>query len=263
MKIESKKNNQLKLGDMLRFWRKHCRISQMDLALDVGVSSRHLSFVETEKSQPSRELVVSIGQALRLPYRQQNMLLVAAGYAPLFKESPLDGDALKFVGQALRRLLKNHNPYPALVINNRYEILLHNSGYEQFICSFLGSKAIQKFDNALTLFYAEDGLKPFVKNWQVVAPMLLSRVKEEAVSLQDKELLTMVTEIADSHFAFFKHEQLNYGLPMLTLELEKDGLLGRFFTTIATIGTPLDLTTQEVRLEMLYPADEATQSLFS
>ena len=262
MKFNTLTPKTTQVGDILRFWRHQKRISQMDLAMDIGISTRHLSFLENGKSQPSKEMVLYLGQALQLPYRQQNSLLLAAGFAPQFKEQNLDSDELQVVHQALQQLLKNHDPLPALVINSRYDILMHNTGYESFIAALLGEHVLSEYSNALELFFAEDGLKPLIKNWQVAAPMLYTRVCEEAFSTQDPWLLDWVNSVDFDMPAEGLGQVMNYGLPMFTLEISINGQRGRFFTTIATIGTPLDLTTQEIRLEMLYPADAATQRLF-
>ncbi|WP_223789444.1 helix-turn-helix transcriptional regulator [Marinicella meishanensis] len=251
------------VGSQLKFWRQQKNKSQLELALDVGISTRHLSFVENGKSQPSREMVLYLGQALQLPYRQQNSLLVAAGYAPQFKEQNLDSDALQVVKQSLQQLLQNHNPMPALVLNSRYDVLLHNAGYEAMMGHLLGPDVLTRFPNALQLFFAADGLRPHVHNWSVVAPLLFARVREEAISSQDPWLLDWVSQMDTDELTADWTGVWDYGLPMLTLELAVGDQVGRFFTTIATIGTPLDLTTQEIRLEMLYPADVATAALFT
>ncbi|MFC3193613.1 helix-turn-helix domain-containing protein [Marinicella sediminis] len=251
------------LGSMLRFWRQQKNISQLQLAMDIGISTKHLSYMENDKSKPSKEMVMYLGQALCLPFRQQNRLLEAAGYAPHFKEQGLDSEEMALVNQALQQLLNNHNPFPALVMNSRYDVLLSNSGYQAFLTAVMGQRNRQQYNNALELFFASDGLRSQVKNWDLVAPMLLARVREEAISLQDDWLLNWVNAVDSPEPAKDSMGHLNYGLPMLTLEFDFNGKTGRFFTTIATIGTPLDLTTQEIRLELLYPADEFTQQLFT
>lgn len=261
------KNNKLgtsdqSIGAVVRYWRQQKNKSQMELAMDIGISTRHLSYVETGKSQPSRNMVLYLGQALQLPYRQQNSLLLAAGYAAQFKEKGIDSEEMKMVRESLQNLLENHNPYPALVINSRYDIMTVNQGYAAFIDHFLGTEQTGKYDNALRLFYADDGLKPYVANWDVVAPLLLARVHEEAISIQDGFMLQLVSSLTTSIETNQAVDLIGYGLPMLSLEFKINGEIGRFFTTIATIGTPLDLTTQEIRLEMLYPADEATKKLY-
>lgn len=249
------------LGALLRFWRNQRNVSQMQLALETGISTRHLSYLENGKAMPSKEMVLWLGQALKLPYRQQNSLLLAAGFAPAFKERALDSEQLQVVNQALEQLLNNHNPFPAMVLNSRYDVLMYNSGYQAFLTAFVGEASWQKPHNALELFFAADGLRPHVKNWELVAPLLLARVREEAISTQDGWLLDKANALSETINSTNQVLQTEYGLPMLAMELDLAGQTGRFFTTIATIGTPLDLTTQEIRLEMLYPADEATRQL--
>ena len=260
--IQNLKNNQT-AGELLRFWRKLNRVSQLDLALDVGISSKHVSFVETGKSQPSRNLILKMSQALKLPLRHQNAFLKAAGYASEFSEEPFNGQKMEIVRQALQRMLEKHEPYPALVINTAYTILMTNSGYEQMINLLLGEDALQKFDNVYRMAFAADGLQQYIEDWPVVAHFMMNRLWEEAVSTQNKELLALYDEISG-----LKPQEdpisneINHDLPMLSLTLKKDSIKASFFTTITTLGTPLDLTTQELRIESFFPADEGTKQLF-
>ncbi len=250
------------VGDFLRFWRKLRRISQMDLALDVGVSSRHLSFVETGKSQPSRDLIARIAHALELPLRQRNAFLVAAGYAPEFDEEPFDGEKMEVVRQALQRMLESHEPYPAFVVNTGYRILMANSGYVQFLKFYLGEDASKKYDNAFRVLFEEDGLRRYVKGWPVIEQFLLARLWEEVVSTQDGELIALYEDISKLKPSEGPVDfQMDSNLPIMPLTLEKDSVRASFFTTITTLGTPLDLTTQELRIEALFPADEETKGL--
>jgi transcriptional regulator with XRE-family HTH domain len=152
-------------GSFLRFWRKHNRMSQMDLALEVGISTKHLSFVETGRSKPSRSLVLNMAQSLKLPLRHRNSFLKAAGYASEFGEEPFNGKKMEIVRQALQRMLEKHEPYPAFVVNATYNILMTNSGYEQMIKLLVGEHALKKYDNVYHLTFAEDGLRPYIKDW--------------------------------------------------------------------------------------------------
>jgi len=158
------KNEKMKesVGDLLRFWRQLHKISQMDLALDVGVSTKHLSFVENAKSRPSRNLLLKIAQALKLPLRHRNTFLMAAGYASEFGEAPFDGQKMEIVRQALHRMIEQHAPYPAFVINTGYTILMKNSGFDQIVKFFAGEHALKTYDNVYRLLFAEDGLRPYV-----------------------------------------------------------------------------------------------------
>jgi transcriptional regulator with XRE-family HTH domain len=251
-------------GEMLRNFRKKKRISQMDLALDIDISSKHLSFVETGRSNPSKNLVLKIANNLKLPYRQRNAFLLAAGYAPAFEEISFIGNRMGIVRDAMHRLLENHNPYPAFVVNTGYKILMSNSGYEHFVKFYAGETALKKYDNAIRILFAEDGLQPYVKHWPVIKRFLLERLGEEVASTQNMKLIElykelMKDEISDQGPIDF---QIDMNLPVMSLVLEKDHKKASFFTTIATLGTPLDLTTQEIRIELLFPSDEETKQMF-
>lgn len=251
------------IGDILRFWRQLKRISQMDLALDTGISSKHLSFVETGRSQPSRDLVLKLAQSLNVPLRHRNVFLRAAGFAPEFDEEPFDGQKMAIVRQALTRMIKMHEPYPALVIDTTYKILMTNSGYDQIIKFYLGENAQKKYDNVYRFTFAEDGLRQYIKDWPVIEQFMIGRLWEEAVSTQNKELFTLYEDISQlktsNHPISF---QMDHNLPIMSLTLEKDSMKTSFFTTITTLGTPLDLTTQELRIESLFPADDETKKIF-
>ena len=251
------------VGEILRFWRQLNKISQMDLALDIDISPKHLSFVETGKSKPSRDLVSKIAQSLKLPFRHRNAFLIAAGYAPEFEEQPFDGQKMEIVRGALRRIIEKHEPYPAFVVNTGYKILMKNSGYDQIVKFYAGENALKKYDNAIRILFSEDGLRNYVKGWPAVEQFLLARLWEEVVSTQNVELIALYKEISqlrtsDDPIDF----QIDNNLPIMSLILEKKSKKVSFFTTITTLGTPLDFTTQELRIELLFPSDEETKQLF-
>jgi len=260
--MANKKKNET-AGEILRFWRKLNRISQMDLALDVGVSSKHLSFVETGKSQPSRNLVLNIANSLKLPLRHRNAFLKAAGYAAEFGEEPFDGQNMEIVRKALQRILENHEPYPAFVVNTGYEILMTNSGFDQIIKFYIGENALKKYDNAYRITFSEDGLRQYIKDWPVIEQFMLWRLWEEAVSTQNEKLFELYEDISRLRISEGPvNFQMDHNLPVMYLTLEKNLRKASFFTTITTFGTPLDSTTQELRIESLFPADEETKKMF-
>jgi DNA-binding XRE family transcriptional regulator len=239
-------------------------MSQMDLALEVGISTKHLSFVETGRSKPSRRLVLKMAHSLKLPLRHRNAFLKAAGYAAEFSEEPFDGEKLEIVRQALQRMLEKHEPYPAFVVDAAYDILMTNSGYEQVIKFIAGEHALRKYDNVYHLTFAEDGLRPYVKDWPRTALFMLNRLWDEAASTQNSDLFSLYKQISELQSGANSIDlQTDDNLPILKLTFEKDAMKASFFTTITTLGTPLDLTTQELRIESLFPADEATKELFA
>lgn len=260
--IEKRRKNESP-GDILRFWRKLNRISQLDLALNVGVSSKHLSFVETGKSQPSRNLVLELAHSLNLPLRHRNALLKATGYASEFGEEPFDGRKMEMVRQALHRMLEKHEPYPAFVVNRGYKILMTNSGFDRIVTFYVGRNALEKYDNVYRMTFAEDGLRRYIKDWPVIEHFMLARLWEEAVSTQSDELYELYEDISRLRTSEDPIDfQIDTNLPVMYLTLEKHSVKARFFTTITTLGTPLHLTTQEIRIESLFPADEETRKRF-
>jgi hypothetical protein len=216
--------------------------------------------VDTGKSNPSRELTLRIAHSLKMPFRRRNAFLLAAGYAPVFEERSFDGEKMEIVRSALGRMLEKHEPYPAFVVNTGYKILMRNSGYEKIVRFFAGENALKKHDNAIRMLFSEDGLRSYVKGWPVIERFLLARLGEEAVTTQNAELSELYEEISrlgNSGDAI--DFQMDGNLPVMSLILEKNGKQASFFTMITTLGTPLDLTTQELRLEFLFPADEETR----
>jgi transcriptional regulator with XRE-family HTH domain len=257
-----KKNESV--GDLLRYWRKFNRMSQLDLALEVGVSTKHLSFVETGRSKPSRKLALKMAQSLKLPLRHRNSLLKVAGYAPEYGEEPFNGEKMEIVRHALRRMLDKHDPYPAFVVNATYTILMANLGFDQMIKHLVGERALKKYDNVYHLTFAEDGLRPHIKDWPRIEQFMLNRLWDEAVSTQNSQLFSLYEEISKLRTLQEAMDfQVDDNLPIMSLTFEKEDMEASFFTTITTLGTPLDLTTQELRIESLFPADTETKELFS
>ena len=253
------------LGDSLRHWRRLRHVSQMDLALDAEISPRHLSFIETGRSQPSRDVVLQLAAALHLPYRHRNSLLLAAGFAPEFSASKLDDGHMAPVKHALLHHLQQHEPYPAVVINPAYDILMANEGFKKTVSWFAGPEALQKYPNMARLTFAADGLRPYLICWPFMRDQMLARLREEALMSQDEAVWQLIEELqALEPGAESLPPDMSAGLPVMSLELVRDGRTFRYFSTITSFGTPLDATVQELRLESLFPSDEATRlALFS
>ena len=250
------------LGNVLRRWRRVLHFSQMDLALEAGISTRHLSFIETGRSRPSREVILKLAGALRLPLRHRNALLLVAGFSPEFSAALLDGERLAAVRSALRRHLSQHEPYPAIVVNSAYDILMANDGFRRTTALLAGPGALERYPNIFRLLFSTDGLRPYIVCWPAMRAGLLARLRGEALMARDEvagRLLAELEAIPDSETSEMPADPWG-DLPMVTLELHKDGRSWRFFSTITTFGTPLDVTVQELRLECLFPADQATDA---
>ncbi len=251
------------LGDALRQWRRIRRVSQMDLALDAEISPRHLSFIETGRSQPSRNVVLQLATALKVPYRHRNSLLLAAGFAPEFSALKLEDERMAPVRQALLRHLEQHEPYPAVVVNPAYDILIANEGFKRTVSWFAGPEALDRYPNVARLTFAPDGLRPYLTCWPFMRDQLLARLREEALMTQHEAIWGLVAELeALEPEAESLPPDMSAGLPVMSLELCLDDRTFRYFSTITSFGTPLDATVEELRLESLFPSDEATRSAY-
>jgi transcriptional regulator with XRE-family HTH domain len=249
-------------GELLRFWRRHRQVSQLDLAHRIDVSARHLSFLETGRAQPSRNMLLKIAEYLKVPFRQRNLLLARAGFSPEYHAQPLDDEKLEWVLSGLRRVLDKHAPYPAIVVDSTYNILLKNSGYEKLVDFFAGTASSRRYDNALLMLLSSDGLRNAVADLQIVESTLMARIHEEALSTQNTDLAALHAKLARAD-AWAKPPTIEpeRSLPFLNLTLISPKGRCALFSTIATLGTPADVTTQELRLELFFPADAHSQML--
>jgi transcriptional regulator with XRE-family HTH domain len=242
------------VGPMLRAWRSSRGKSQLALAVEAGISTRHLSFVETGRSTPSREMVLTLAEHLDVPLRDRNVLLEAAGYAAVFRETPLDAAAMSEVRGALTHILAASEPNPTIVVNRRYDILLANDAAVNFL-SFFAPKWKGK-NNVVRMTLSESGLRSSIVNWSVIAGHLVRRMRAELGTVRDghdEEILAVVAD-AEKELASMEpvHPPPSILVPM-TLRRGKVKL--DLFTTITTLGTPLDITLQELRIETLFGAD--------
>jgi transcriptional regulator with XRE-family HTH domain len=251
---------------MLRDWRRQRRRSQLALSLDAGVSQRHLSWLESGRAQPSAEMVLQLAGALDVPLRARNDLLVAAGYAPRFPARPMDAPEMAQVLSAVRRMLQNHAPYPALAADRAWNVRLTNPPFDRFEALFgadLWTRVASPERNLMRMFFHPAGIRPCVRNWSVVAPLLWQRARREADALGGEDLGALLTELAPYQDAATLQGAEGVALwPVLPLELEVAGLRASLFTVISTFGTPQDVTADELRIESFFPADDATERLF-
>lgn len=253
-----------KFGDILRHWRKVRHFSQMDLALAASVSTRHLSFIETGRSQPGYDLVLHLAEVLNLPLRHTNTMLVAAGYAPRYTAWSIDDDKTGMVRAALERMLAQHEPYPALVTTRNYDLIMFNAGAHKLISWLTNSDDfLNRFNNSYWMLFALDGLRPYVVNFDHLQGVLLKRLHEECINYQSEALSRLyeacAAEVADLKQA--EHPVVDQQLPVMTLGLRKGDVEMCFFSTVTTFGTAIDVTTQELRIESLFPATKETQRI--
>lgn len=255
----------------LRYWRGKRGHSQLRLSTESGISQRHISFLESERSQPSRELILKLGVVLDIPLRERNVMLLAAGFAPAFQERKMDDPELRAVKQALDFMLAQQAPYPALVVDRLWNLVMSNEPANRFFKWLLcmPDDALIPRDgsiNVLKLTLAPDGLRPYLQNWEEVGADLLHWIQREAMSdgpgSEATALLTELSALAGIDAGGVAPNLDRRALPFLPLAIRKDGVELNLFTTITTLGTPHDVTVHELRLESFFPADEASAAWF-
>ncbi len=257
-------------GPMLRTWRRRRGASQLSLALQSGVSQRHVSFLESGRAKPSREMVVQLSTALDVPLRQRNAMLLAAGFAPVYRESSLASPELAPVRRAIDHMLKQQEPYPAVVIDRLWNLLQANEAAQAFTVFLFGGPPppppAGKAPNLLRWLLDPTALRPKIANWEEVARYLISTTYAEILAAGgEPKALGFIEEIMaypDVPASFRKLRFEDRPAPMLTVDYLVGGKALSVFTTIATLGTPQDITLQEVRIECFFPADERSDALF-
>jgi transcriptional regulator with XRE-family HTH domain len=250
----------LPVGTLLREWRQRRRLSQLDLAGDADVSTRHLSCVETGRSLPSREMLLRLAERLEVPLRERNRLLTAAGYAPMFSEHRLDDPALGSARQALEQVLRGHEPYPALLVDRHWTLLSANR-MVALMLQGLPPALLQPPMNVLRLSLHPQGLAPRIVNLAQWRAHLLTRLAHQVEASGDATLAALADELRGYPSPVGQpSESLAAPAPAVAMPLQfrtPEGLLS-LISTITVFGTPVDVTLSELALETFFPADEAT-----
>ena len=259
----STKSTSAQLGVLLRHWRDVRGRSQIELSLDSGISQKHISLVETGRSVPSRQILIDIADALEVPLRERNSLLLAAGYAPMYAEGSWEGEEMQSITRALKRMLRQNEPYPAVAMDRYWNVFMANDAAPKFFNRFFDVSARQGPRNMLHLVFDPEGMRPFVVDWPVVAKSLIQRVYRESVGriVDDKtrELLNALLAYPDVK-SQWQTPKASSALPVVPLSFTKDGRVLNYFSMVTTVGTPLTISAQELRIECLCPADDATES---
>jgi transcriptional regulator with XRE-family HTH domain len=245
-----------RVGPLLREWRQRRRLSQMELALEAGVSTRHLSFVETGRSQPSPEMVLHLAERLDVPRREQNQLLLAAGYAPRFAVRRLDDPELAPVRDALGHVLAGHEPYPAIAVDRHWNLVASNAALGPLL-EGVAPELLAPPVNCMRLALAPDGLAPRILNLGEWRSHLLHRLRRQVQLTGDAELAALCDEVVA--YPGPTHDASDSGAIMVQLRLATaDGGELHFFSTVTTFGTAVDVTLSELSVEAFFPADAAT-----
>ena len=251
------------VGPLLRAWRERRRVSQLELALRADSSARHISFIETGRSRPSEEMVLRLAEHLDVPVRERNSLLLAAGYAPHYPETPLDSPALDALRQGMERLIQCYEPYPAFVVDSVYDVVAANRGMMMFLDG-VAESLLEPPLNAMRLTLHPEGLAPRIRNLPEWRGHLLAQMEREIALHRSAPLRALYEEVAaypvpqqPEHSK--DHEPAEpvpyFALPM---QIEHEGRTLSFVSSISTFNTPMDVTVAELAIETLLPADPAT-----
>ncbi|MBW2289061.1 MAG: helix-turn-helix transcriptional regulator [Deltaproteobacteria bacterium] len=250
-------------GALLREWRHQRGISQLHLAMDASVSARHISFVENGRSRPSREMIVCLSEALEIPLRERNRILEVAGFAALYRHTALDDPALDHIRSVIDVILDNQLPAGAIAVDWNWNVLRANRAMLLIVARFVDPALLAEPPiNLMRLVFSPDGLHRFVENWEEVGPIMVSRIRREAEHVGKDDARALLDELLASPAVATDWGRDAIAPPplLIPLHLRRDDFELRLFSTITTLGTPQDVTLQELRIESFYPMDAASQA---
>jgi transcriptional regulator with XRE-family HTH domain len=249
------------VGDHLRQWRQRRRLSQLDLALDAEISARHLSFMETGRASPSRDMLMRLAERLDVPLRERNVLLVAGGFAPAFPQRPLDDPAMAAAHEAIACVLKAHEPNPALAVDRHWTLVAANATVARLL-EGIAPHLLQGAPNVLRLSLHPDGLAPRTVNFPEWRAHMLERLQRQCEATADAKLVALHAELT-SYPAPARAAPMPKAFDAVVVPFRLrhgDGVLS-FLSTTMVFGTPLDITLSELAVEAFFPADEATKAM--
>lgn len=250
------------VGELLRRWRGSRRLSQFELALESGISARHLSFVENGRSAPSRDTILRLAEELDLPLRERNHLLLAAGYAPVYSEAALDSPEMSAVREAVRQLLTGHEPYPAVAVDRSWNLVDANESVALFT-EGADSELLAPPANVLRISLHPEGMAPRIANLGEWRAHLLGRLRRQVALTADPDLARLLNELR-AYPCNQPEPEVDAPGPgdiVVPLRIRHDGRELVFFSTVATFGTPLDVTVAELAIESFFPADPETAAI--
>lgn len=253
------------VGVLLKRWRQIHGFSQLDLALAAESSARHVSFIETGRSKPSREMVLRLSEVMELPLRERNKLLDAAGYSPAYKETALDQDGFEQVRRILDRILEKQDPYPAIVMNRCFDMLMINhSGAKIMNALGVPMGGSEGPPNILRMTLHPDGFKKMTKNWEQAAHHIIQRAHRQLRGKGEDDPLARILEEVLAYPGVPKEwrfdDPMQDAPPILPVEFEVGGMTLSWITTIASFGTPQDVTAEEIMVESMFPANTETEA---
>ena len=247
------------IGALLREWRQRRRLSQLDLALDASISTRHLSYVETGRAAPSRAMVLHLAEQLEVPLRERNTLLAAAGFAPIYRERTLDDPALQAAREAVELVLRAHEPYPALAVDRHWNMIAHNR-LVPFLMDGIAPELLTPPLNVLRLSLHPQGVAPRIVNLGAWRTHLFERLRHQIAVSADPVLAALLEELQSYPAPPDDEPYEAIALNAVALPLQLRTAMGvlSFISTITVFGTPVDITLSELALETFFPADPFT-----
>jgi transcriptional regulator with XRE-family HTH domain len=254
------------VGELLRQWRQRKRLSQLELACEAEISSRHLCFVETGRSLPSREMLLHLSRILDVPLRDRNQLLLAGGYAPVFKETPLQDSDLRLARQAVELMIHSHEPYPALAFDRRWTLVTQNKAHARLLRG-VDEELLRPPVNVLRLALHPGGLAPRIVNLVEYRAYVFKRLRRDTAVTDDPLPASLLDEfssypIADGHSPIeAAATDSKYTGMVVRIQLVIEGASLSFFTASTIFGTPLDITLSELAIESYFPADQRTADI--
>lgn len=259
-------------GPLLRRWRESRHLSQLELALEAEVSARHISFLETGKATPSREMLLTLSNVLDVPLRERNLLLLAAGYAPIYGETSLDDPRMSQVRSVIEVMLRSNEPRSALAHDRHWNVVMANEAFIRFLAVVLGREPAGLMPlqvskpprlNILHLLFDPGALRKVVVNWEVSAKSLLNEAHRRLAWARDDTLKKLIADVLAYPGVPTRWCEPDLEAPhalILPMELDLGGKIARMFSTVTTVATPHDVTLQELHVEVFYPADAETEA---
>ncbi len=247
-------------GDLIREWRHKRRLSQLHLALDAEISQRHLSFVESGRSRPSREMVMKLCEHMQVPLRQRNDLLVAAGFAPIFEERALTDKGLQAAMSAVQKVLTGHEPYPAFAVDRGWNMIAANRAIEPFLKLVSEPALVAPPVNVLKLALHPGGLAPHMLNLPEWRGHLLGRLRQQIAATADEQLIVLERELS-AYPGRVHHVHDPARDIAVSMQIRFSDKILSFISTVTVFGTPLDVTLSELAIESFFPADDETAGI--
>lgn len=251
------------VGPLLSEYRKKSRLSQLDLSLMADVSSRHISFIETGRTSPSRAMLLRLADVLDLPHKDSNLLLHSGGFAAAYTELDLAAEDMEPVREALKLILDNHNPYPALVMDGSWNVLMANSAQQMMTAQIVDGGALPTM-NLLEAVFRQDCYRPLIENWDEVASHTLRRLRKQVLAFgkpSDDALYKRLMEMSPPDNWQQPDDSTADG-PMLTVDFKLGGQSLKMFSTLSQFGTALDTGMEELLIESYFPADDQGKAFF-